>query len=104
MSFVERHRKITLRRRDRPPGQDVKFDAVNDFDLLLVRNIDEDPISRLLEPKRLGMCIDHDVASLVAIRVQKPKASRSLRSFPQLLRPGISDDHPLPAGVITNVV
>src|SRR5258708_38352548 len=104
MSFVERHRKITLCRRDRPTGQDVKFDAVNDFDLLLVRNIDANPTSRLREPKRLGMSIDHHVTGLVAIRVQKPKASGSLGSFPQLLCPGISDDHPLPAGVVTNVV
>src|SRR5258708_12845356 len=104
MSLGEGHRKITPCRRDRPTGQDVKFDAVNDFDLLLVRNIDENPISRLLEPKRLGMSIDHHVTGLVAIRVQKPKASGSLGSFPQLLCPGISDDHPLPAGVVTNVV
>src|ERR1700730_12831795 len=104
MCFVERHRKITLCRRDRPTGQDRELDTVNDFDLLLIRNIDEDPISRLLEPKRLGMSIDHDVTGLVPIRVQKPKAPGSHGSFPKLLCPGISDDHPLPADVIPNVV
>ncbi len=82
MSFVERHRKITLCRRDRPTGQDREFDTVNDFDLFLIWNVDENPISRLLEPKRFGMSIDHDITGLVPIRIQEPKASGPLRSFP----------------------
>ncbi|HEY3654633.1 MAG TPA: hypothetical protein VGL34_06555 [Steroidobacteraceae bacterium] len=82
MSFVERHRKITLRRRDRPTRQDSELDTVNDLDLFLIWNVDKNPISPFLEPKRFGMGIDHDVTDLVPIRVQKPKSSGSLRSFP----------------------
>src|SRR5260370_14128718 len=104
MCLIERHRKITLCGGDRPTGEDRELDAVNDLDLLLIGNVDEDPISKLLEPKRLGMGIDHHVTGLVAIGVQKPKASGSLRSFPQLLCPGISDDHPFASGVVANVV
>src|ERR1700730_6493620 len=50
------------------------------------------------------MGIDHDVTNLLPTRVQKRKASGSLRSLSQLLGPGISNDHTLPAGVIANVV
>src|SRR5260370_40305469 len=104
MSFFERYRKITLYRRDRPTRQDRELDTVNDFDLLLIRNVDKNPISQLLKAKRFGMSIDHDVSGLVPLGVQKPKPSGSLRSFPQLLCPGITDDHPLCAGVIATVV
>jgi hypothetical protein len=72
LSFVERHGKITFCRRDRPTRQDSEPDTVNDFDLLFIWNVDKNPISRLLKPKRFGMSIDHDVTDLVPIRVQKP--------------------------------
>src|SRR5882724_7226490 len=50
------------------------------------------------------MGIDHDVTELIPVRVQERKASSSLRSFPQLLSAGISNDHTFAAGVIANVV
>jgi hypothetical protein len=50
------------------------------------------------------MGIYHDVTNLLPIRVQERKASGSLGSLAQLLGPGISNNHALPAGVIAIIV
>ena len=104
MSFVERHREIVFGGSNGPTGQDGALDSINDFDLLLVRNVHEKTSSRFLKAKRFRMGVDDDVPNLLPVGIQKPKPSRALLSFPQLFRPGVSDDHTLAAGVVANVV
>ena len=67
VGFVERHGEVIFGGCDWPTGDDLATYNVIDFDLLLVRDIDEQPSSRLFELKRFGMSIDDDFKGLLAI-------------------------------------
>src|SRR6266404_4585355 len=103
MRFVERHRKIVLRR-DGPARQDRSLFDIHYFDFLLVRHVHEKTSSFLLQAKRFGMGIYDNVASLFPAGVNESEPSGSLFSFSQLLSSGVSDDHALATRVIANVV
>src|SRR5438876_1256035 len=104
MSFVERHREIVFGGSNGPTGQDGALDSINDFDLLLVWNVHEKTSPRFLKAKRFRMRVDDDVPNLLPVGIQKPKPSRALLSFPELLCPGVSHDHSLAPGIEANVV
>jgi hypothetical protein len=50
------------------------------------------------------MGIDDDMTDLVAVGVEKPKATGSFGSLAKLLRTGVSDNDALAAGVVTDIV
>src|SRR5207302_6156064 len=104
--LVERHREIGSAG-DRPAYKDVGLHQIGHFDLLMIRNVDEDPRSRLLQLKGFRMRVHRDFCDLLPHEVQnreRAACSRSRYFVRQELLSSVADDDMLGSGVVAYVV
>src|SRR5579885_796792 len=107
-SFVERHR-IILALRVTPVGQHLVGVKIGYHNIMVIRRIDEDAVSLLLELERLGVPASGDLGELVTVQAQNCHCT-VLLPFSTLDLPvqkflsSIVDKYVLAARVIAHVI